>query len=136
MQCPPPQRGHRSNGAAGAVLHAGAVSHAGAVAHADAVANGRNGAPPQSIELVVETTNRYYATALIYETVTRMMTVQSLKHLVRTVVMKREMVFAYWDPLPFFAHYSLQMIVDRINTALDEAAILLSSAQKNRYTTF
>ncbi|XP_008185345.1 uncharacterized protein LOC103310054 [Acyrthosiphon pisum] len=120
MQCPTPQRGHRSNGAAGAV------------AHVDAAANG---APPQSTDLVVETTNRYYATTLLYETVTRMMTVQSVKHFVRTVVTEREMVFAYWDPLPFFAHYSLQMIVDRINTALDETAIL-SSAQKNRYTTF
>jgi len=122
MQCPPPQRGHRPNGAAGAVAHANAAT---------------NGEPPlQSTELVVETTDRYYATALLYETVTRMMTVHSVKHLVRTVVTEREMVFAYWDPLPFFAHYSVQMIVDRINTALDEAAILSSSAQKNRYTTF
>jgi len=121
MQCPPPQRGHRSNGAAAAV------------AHADAAANG---ARPQSTELVVETTNRYYVTTLLYETVTRMMTVQSVKHLVRTVVTEREMVFVYWDPLPFFAYYSLQMILDRINTALDQAAILSSSTQKNRYTTF
>jgi len=126
VQCPPPLRGHRSNGAASAVSHAGAVLHANAAA---------NGAPPQYTELIVETTDRYYAMALLYDTVTRMMTVQSVKHLVRTVVTEREMVFAYWDPLPFFAHYSLQMFADRINTALDEA-VILSSVQKNRYTTF
>ncbi|KAL4148780.1 hypothetical protein QTP88_002938 [Uroleucon formosanum] len=128
IQCPPPQHGHRSNGVA-----AGAVSHVGAFAHANTAANG---APPQSTELVFETTDRYYVMALFYETITQMMTVQSVKNFVRTVVTEREMVFAYWDPLPFFAHYSLQMIVDHINTALEQAAILSSSAQKNRYTTF
>lgn len=123
MQCSPPARGQRASvGVAGAVA-----------AHPNAAANG---ASQQSTELVVETTDRYYATALLYETATRMMTVQSVKRLVRTVVTEREMVFTYWDPLPFFAHYSLQMIVDRINTALDDSAILSSSAQKNRYTTF
>jgi len=122
MQCLPPQRGHRPNGTAGAVAH-----------HTNAAVNGT---PSPATELVVETTGRYYASTLLYDTVTRMMTVQSVKHLVRTLVTEREMVFAYWDPLPFFAHYSLQMIVDRINTALDEVAILSSSAQKNRYTTF
>ncbi|XP_025206766.1 uncharacterized protein LOC112602738 [Melanaphis sacchari] len=122
VQCPPPPHAHRSNGAAGA--------RASAVAHTDADA-----APP-STELVAETTDRYCATRLLWETITRMATVQSIKRLVRTVVMEREMVFAYWDPVPFFAHYSLQMVVDRINAALDETVMLSSSAQKNKYTTF
>uniref|UniRef100_A0A2S2NV04 Uncharacterized protein n=1 Tax=Schizaphis graminum TaxID=13262 RepID=A0A2S2NV04_SCHGA len=125
VQCSPPPHAYRSNGVTAA--------HAGAVVHTDADANG---AAPPSAELVVETTDRYYATSLLYEMVTWTITVQSIKRLVRTVVVEREMVFTYWDPLPFFAHYSLQMIVDRINTALEETAILSSSAQKNRYTTF
>ncbi|CAH1713960.1 unnamed protein product [Aphis gossypii] len=133
IHCPPPpsHAHHRSNGVTDASHACAAAAH-----HRDA--DEANGAapPPGCTELVTETTDRYYATSLLRETVVRTITVQSVKRLVRTVIMEREMVFAYWDPLPFFAHYSLQMIVDRINTALEETAILSSSAQKNRYTTF
>jgi len=50
------------------------------------------------------------------------------------VVAKREMIFAYWDPLPYFAYYNLQLFTVYINNIMDKA--LLLSGPKNKYTTF
>lgn len=135
LQCQPPSRAYYCNGSSGDTVAARTNGAAG-----DAVvstgANGSGVTVPASTEFVADPTDRYYATTLLYETITRMGTFQSVKRLVLVVVTKREMVFTYWDPLPFFAYYSLQMIVDRINNALDRAVLLSSSAQKNRHTTF
>lgn len=77
--------------------------------------------------------DRYYAVELAYKTFVQMPSVQAVKRLVNTVIMKNEMLFAYWDPLPYLAHYSLQQFVVYINNILDR--VILSS-QKNKFTTF
>ncbi|VVC25152.1 Hypothetical protein CINCED_3A016355 [Cinara cedri] len=93
--------------------------------------------PPHRIcyEPEIEITERYYAMELAYETVTRMTTAagQSIKQFLHTVLTKSEMVFAYWDPLPYFVYYNLQIPIDYVNNILDKVML---SCQKNKYTTF
>lgn len=86
-----------------------------------------------SLEPEIEITERYYMTKLMYKTITRISTIYSLKHFMNTVARKNEMVFTYWDPLPYFVYYNLQLFLDYINNILNK--VILSS-QKNKYTTF
>lgn len=86
-------------------------------------------------EIEIDIAERYYATELVYESFARMNTTigQSIKRFLNTVLTKSEMVFAYWDPLPYFVYYNLQMPIDYVNNLLDK--VILSN-QKNKYTTF
>lgn len=88
-------------------------------------------APEPKIEIV----ERYYITELAYETVVRMNTAvgPSIKRFLNTVLNKGEMIFAYWDPLPYFVYYSLQLPIHYVNNLLDKVILL---SQKNKYTTF
>lgn len=88
----------------------------------------------QPLSPEMEITDRYYATELAYETIVQLTTVHAITRLINTVIAKREMIFAYWDPLPYFAHYNLQRFTVYINSVLDKA--LLLSSTKNKYTTF
>lgn len=84
----------------------------------------------QSLSPEIIITDRYYAMELIYKTIT----VPSIKNLVNTVLAKREMIFTYWDPLPYFVYYNLQLFTVYINNVLEK--LILLSGPKNKYTTF
>lgn len=88
----------------------------------------------QTLAPEMQVTDRYYATRLAYETIAQLTSAHAVRRLVNTVVAKREMIFAYWDPLPYFAYYNLQLFTVYINNIMDKA--LLLSGPKNKYTTF
>lgn len=81
-----------------------------------------------------EITGRYYAAQLVYDTVGRFTNMYgTTRQFVDTVFTKKEMIFTYWDPLPFFVYYNIPTLLDHINGALDKAML---SGHKNKYTTF
>lgn len=87
----------------------------------------------QSLEPQMMITERYYVTKLAYETITQLSSVYSIKRFLKTVATKREMIFTYWDPLPYFIYYNLQLFLDYINNILNKVVLM---NQKNKYTTF
>jgi len=96
------------------------------------------GVPESPPSPEIEITDRYYATTLLYQIATtqQLTAVQSVRWLVNTLIAKHEMVFAYWDPLPYFAYYNLQLFTDYVRDALDRVSLALTASQKNKYTTF
>lgn len=92
----------------------------------------------ESLSPEMQITDRYYAPALLYDTVCFRPTAvrEACGRLARAVAAQHEMVFACWDPMPGLAYYGVQLLTDRVRDALDRVSLALSAHKNKRCTTF
>ena len=62
---------------------------------------------------LISSAGRYWMHQAVIDTI-KHLSVQSVNNLIGTVLNKREALFVYWDPLPYFAYYHIQLPITNV----------------------